>query len=137
MSVEFARQYRKVRKAVGPQRRFLVWGSMVYGCQKSDCDFEHRVLLGVGCEGPPKMKEEGETIPVPMICGQCPKCGGPLSHDRWNDDEDFGEERERAVNLAAFVIPGKGKAKSFVEQGFGGAAYVPAFDPLPGHTPPR
>lgn len=152
MSVEFAREYRKVRKAVGPRRRGLVWGSMVYGCTGdkeasakmmervrqagskeeqakimqagSGCGFERRVLLGVGCEGPPALKEAGLTIPVPFMAGVCEECGGGLQHIKWNLDNDYGEERERAVNLAAFLLPGKSTAARYAQEGFGGAELI-------------
>lgn len=149
MTIEYARHYRKVRKAVGPQRRDLVWGSMIYACsgskedsmkkmervrqadskekqaqimrEGSGCGFERRVQLGVGCEGPPYLKEADSTIPVPFIAGCCQECGGTLQHVRWDEDENYGEERERAANLAAFLVPGKSTAARYAARGFAGA----------------
>lgn len=114
-----------VRKAVG-NFRDMVWGSMVYSCT-ARCDYEHRILLGVGVEGPPALKEAGYTIPSPFICGRCPRCGGLMQHDRWDEDEE-GEPRELTEeehSKPRFVIPGKATLKTNAKQGYYGADFLP------------
>lgn len=144
MSVEYARNYRKVRKAVSPARRRRVYASMVYRCQgkrfreasasgsaeeaakaleESGCGFEHRIYLGIGCEGPPALKEAGTWIPVPMHAGVCQNCGGGMIHVRWNEDEEFGE-KDAPEGAALFIVPGKGTANGYSVRGYGGAELI-------------
>lgn len=150
MSVEYARQYRKVRKEGGPARRRRVWGSMVYRCrgvrqdpgetlkkmeaagskegaakvlEGEGCGFERRVYLGIGCEGPPALKEAGLFLPVPMYAGVCENCGGGLMHVRWGEDEEFAE-KDAPPDAALFIVPGKSTAARFAESGFAGAELI-------------
>lgn len=150
MSVEYARHYRRVRKAIPPRRRRKVWCSMVYRCagpkedvgekvrqmedadskeeamkvlEESGCGFERRVFLGVGCEGPPELREANLVIPVPMYAGICPRCGSSLQHVRWNEDEAF-EEKDPPEDAAYFVVPGKATAARYAEGGYAGAELV-------------
>lgn len=150
MSVEYARNYRKVRKAVSPARRRRVWGSMVYRCQgskqesmerfreasasgsaeeaakaleESGCGFEHRIYLGIGCEGPPELKESKTWIPVPMNAGVCPDCGGGMMHVRWGEDEEFAE-KDPPEGAALFIVPGKSTAAGYAERGYAGAELI-------------
>ncbi len=97
---------------------------------KPACGWEHRVWLGLGCEGPDR---EGETyVPVPFVCGTCPNCGtGSLQHDRWNEDQSFGP-RPFPEDAPRFVLPAEEEWEKLAAKGYGGADYV---DPTYATTP--
>lgn len=75
----------------------LAWGNMAYVCNA--CSVEVRVWLGLGCEGPPGLREHGLYVPVPFgIACQCwvgsdplagVRCDGTMMHQEWNRDQEF------------------------------------------------
>jgi hypothetical protein len=122
--------YDRALEAVGEANRMLAWGTMIYACGGkrpgpggNGCGWEHRVWLGVGCEGPKNLKDHGVTVPVPFMCGTCPECGGQLHHDRWNEDEDFKELRLIPEDAARFFLPDEDGIKASIQSNYGGADY--------------
>lgn len=91
---------------------------------KEACGWEHRVWLGLGCEGPEQLKRDLATVPVPFICGRCPGCEtGSLQHARWNEDEEF-EPRPIPPGAPRFLIPAEEEWSKLAIRGYGGADYV-------------
>lgn len=139
---EYGNQYEVVRaaaKKIGDPIE-TVWGTMVYGCsgdirntvmvpgqppEMKGCGYEEVRELGIGVEGPPDLRVGNKFVPTPFFAGGCPECGGSMRHIDWNRDEAF-EPRPRDKTLQAFTLPGKRKARSFTEAGYGGAELRPA-----------
>lgn len=86
------------------------------------CGWSHHVLLGVGVEGPPELKEAGYTIPCPFYCGTCPSCGGSLAHVAWKQDQHF-DPQPRPDGQAYFIVPDEKTAAENVAQNYQGADY--------------
>lgn len=101
---------------------------------KPPCGWEHRVWLGLGCEGPKRDEDEPAYIPVPFVCGTCPNCEtGALQHDRWNEDQEFGP-RPFPEDAPRFVLPERDEWERLAVKGYGGADYL---DPSGATTPGR
>lgn len=103
---------------------------------KEPCGWEHRVWLGLGCEGPPALREDDDEsfIPVPFVCGTCPSCEtGALQHVRWGEDEEF-EPTKIPDGRPRFLVPEEGEWEALAARGYGGADYV---DPTGATTPTK
>jgi hypothetical protein len=108
----------------------FAWCTMIYACmsvrpspETKGCGWEHRVWCAIGCEGPPQAK-----VPVPMFCGKCPKCGGTLGHDRWNEDDVFTQDgvitfKPIPPDVAFFRLPTLEEARKNAARGYWGAEY--------------
>lgn len=89
------------------------------------CGHTTRYYLGVGVEGPPELRERNAFIPCPFVAGSCPKCGLPMSHVRWNEDETFEEPYGTApAGIRYFRVPDESLQRRNAEQGYSGAELV-------------
>lgn len=86
MNIDYKEHADKVQRAVAG-RHDLVWAAFQYGCER--CRVIEWIYMGVGVEGPPELRNEGNYIASPMQGPACQWCGGETSHINWHRDQEF------------------------------------------------
>jgi hypothetical protein len=102
----------------------------VFPGKPGGCGYRETRYLCVGVEQPRRNPDVMALypytwVPSPLVAGSCPKCGLPMSHVEWRNDEEWWPPKAIPEGAPHFRLPSLEKAHEFAAEGYGGAEFVP------------